>query len=351
MTRNKIIIIVIAALLLGCLMVFVKPLIAKYTFSEKDFAVKETEKITKIILTNTNGEKSELTKENDVWMINHQYKAREKAVQSLLHVIKNIQADYPVSKSGHNNVMKMMLGFNTKVEIFTTEKKAIKTYYVGPTTVTGDGTFMILEHKGKMTQKPYVTKILGMNGSLIPYYIADPKPWRSREIFAYPASNIKKIAITYPQTLEASFVIDNSGSKPTISSSFNKFIPIVGLTADSAKLYEYIHYYEVTYAENYINEYDQIDTIKNTSPYCIMQITDKNNKVNNITIYNLPTTERSKTQLDPMGNKIQYDTDKFVALINDGKDYALIQYYVFGKYFKRYEQFFNIPFEQLAGKK
>jgi hypothetical protein len=60
----------------------------------------------------------------------------------------------------------------------------------------------------------------------------------------------------------------------------------------------------------------------------------------------MPTTERTKTQYDPMGNKVQFDSDKFIALVNEGKDYALIQYYVFGKYFKRYDQFFNTPYRE-----
>jgi hypothetical protein len=77
-----------------------------------------------------------------------------------------------------------------------------------------------------------------------------------------------------------------------------------------------------------------------------MKITDKSNKENTLTIYNMPTTERTKTQYDPMGNKVQFDSDKFIALVNEGKDYALIQYYVFGKYFKRYDQFFNTPYRE-----
>ena len=346
MNRNKIIIISVCVLLLACLMLFVKPYIAQMSFNDKAFAVEKPETITKIILTNTEGKKTELTKENGVWMLNHQYKCREKVIENLLHVMKNVKADFPVSKSGHNNVMKMLVEFNTRVEVYTDKNKATKIYYVGSANVTGDGTFMIMENNGKMATRPYVCKVLGVSGALTPYYIADPKPWRSRELFAYQAKDIKQISIQYPRLQEASFVIDNSGKNPTISSSTNKFVALLSITPDSAKLYEYISYYEKTFAENYINEYANIDTIKNTVPYCIMKITDKSNKVNTLTIYNMPTTERTKTQYDPMGNKVQFDSDKFIALVNEGKDYALIQYYVFGKYFKRYDQFFNVPYRE-----
>lgn len=345
MNKNRLIIIVVCVLLLACLMLFVKPYLAKMAFNDKAFAVKDTEKITKIILTNTDGDTSILTKENNVWIINHQYKTRDKVIQGLLHVMKNVKADYPVSKSGHNNVMKGFLEFSTRVAIYTDDDKPDKVYYVGGSNVTGDGTFMIMEKNGKLSDRPYVGKVLGMSGTIIPYYIADPKPWRSRELFAYKPADIKSISIQYPEIMDASFLIDNSAALPTIQ-SFTDNTKLNSLKADSARLHEYISYYEQTFAENYVNEYDQIDTLRQTTPYCIMQITSKDNKVNKLNIYRQPTTERTKTQFDPMGNKVQYDSDKFIALVNDGKDFALIQYYVFGKYFKLYEQFFNVPFEQ-----
>lgn len=340
MARNKIIIIAVCILLLACLMIFVKPMIAKMGFDEKAFAVENTQDITKIILSNTIGNKSELTKENGVWMINHQYKCREKVIESLLNTIKNVRADYPVSKSGHNNVMKMLVSFNTRVEIYTNSKTAVKTYYVGGANVTGDGTFMIMENNHQMAKRPYVTKVLGVSGALTPYYIADPKPWRSRELFAYAPKDIKNISLSYPAKMDASFSIDNSGSAPRISPISSTLMP-VGIAADSMKLFEYLSYFEKTFAENYVNEYQHIDTLKATTPYCIMKISDKNNKVNTLTIYSLPTNERSKTQYDRTGNKVTYDSDRFIGLVNDGKDFVLIQYYVFGKYFKRYQQFFN----------
>jgi hypothetical protein len=351
MTRNKIIIIVVAVLLLACLILFVKPYLNSLSFNEKAFAIEHTEKISKVILTNTKGQKTELSKENNIWMLNHQYKAREQVVLNLLNALSNIKADYPVSKSGHNNVMKMLLSNNTKVEVYMDDDtQASKIFYVGGANVTGDGTFMILENKGKMAERPYVTKMLGVSGALTPYFIADPRPWRSREIFAYKANEIKNISIKYPQNMDASFMIDNCGKQPTIS-SYNNANTINNIPADSARLFEYISYYEKTFAENYINEYDNIDTTVNTTPYCIMTITDKKDSVNTLNIYRMPTTERTKTQYDAAGNKVPYDSDKFIGLINDKKDYVLIQYYVFGKYFKRYEQFFNVPFQMSPVKK
>jgi hypothetical protein len=38
---------------------------------------------------------------------------------------------------------------------------------------------------------------------------------------------------------------------------------------------------------------------------------------------------------------MEYDMDKFIGAINNDKEFVLIQFYSFGKFFKQYMQFFG----------
>lgn len=342
MKKNKWLYLTVFILVLASLVIVLVPMLRNLQTSDKNFAVEDVSSITRIVLTNTEGDSSDLTFEKGEWSINHQYKVRKFAIQNLLETLKNVKVDYPVSKAGHNNVIKDLMQSNVHVQIFTGGKKPSKTFYVGGPNVSNTGTFMIMEHDGKIAERPYVTSVLGGAGYLTGNFSAKPDDWRTREIFAYASATIKSIKIEYMLHPEGSFEINNDNiNKPTI-------IPLAGTKnidglPDTKRLIEYIGYFNSGYAENFINEYEHIDTFLMTVPYCLMTITDSKGTKNLIRIYHKPVTERTKKQFDEQGNPMTYDTDKYIAAINHDKEFALIQFYSFGKFFKKYFQFFGQP--------
>ena len=346
MKKNKWLYLMVFVLVIVSLVLILVPIISNLRASDKNFAVEDVSTITQIVLTNTAGDSSDLTLDNGEWYINHQYKVRKFAIQNLLETLKNVKVDYPVSKAGHNNVIKDLMQSNIHVQIFTGGKKPSKTFYVGGPNVSNTGTFMIMEHHGKIAERPYVTSVLGGAG----YLSAKPDDWRTREIFAYASSEIKTIKIEYKLQPEGSFEINNENiNQPSI-------VPLTGTKAidgapDTKRLIEYIGYFSSGYAENYINEYEHIDTFLMTIPYCLMTITDQKGHKNLIRIYRKPVTERTKKQFDEQGNPMTYDTDKYIAAINQDKEFALIQFYSFGKFFKKYFQFFGRPSTPISSTK
>ena len=56
-------------------------------------------------------------------------------------------------------------------------------------------------------------------------------------------------------------------------------------------------------------------------------------------IFLMPVNKRSKSQFDEVGEPLKYDVDRMYALVNDGKDFAIIQYYTFGKILLGYDDF------------
>ncbi len=49
--------------------------------------------------------------------------------------------------------------------------------------------------------------------------------------------------------------------------------------------------------------------------------------------------QRSKTQFDRKGNQLQYDLDRMFVSFNEGKDFGILQMFVFGKLFQNYSSF------------
>lgn len=338
MKRIRIIGLVFIILSILAVAIILPKWIASFMYNERDFAIKNISEIEQVILSNTNGDTAILSKENNIWMINHQYKAREKVVSSMLEVVQNLQVEYPVANAAQDNVNKMMLNFNTRVRVYGKNNKLLKTFLVGPGNISGQGTYMIQEHKGKLSKKVYVVNVPGATGSLVPYFIADPKVWRSRELFMYKPEQISEVYMQYTLFPESSFILTQKEGKRSLQPLLASAI-IEGKEPDSARMHEYLRYFEVSYAENYINQYPNIDTLKNKTPYALLRITDVKGAETTIKLYQMPVYERTKTQYTPMGDKLQYDTDKYIGLINKDTDFVLIQYYVFGKYLKRYEQF------------
>jgi hypothetical protein len=92
-------------------------------------------------------------------------------------------------------------------------------------------------------------------------------------------------------------------------------------------------------AESFANELGDKDSIISQTPFLVMSVTDKKGKTKKMTVFQMPLNKRSKLQHDQYGNELPFDLDRFYALINDGKDFVVIQNFVFGKVFRKYEDF------------
>jgi len=70
------------------------------------------------------------------------------------------------------------------------------------------------------------------------------------------------------------------------------------------------------------------DSILATTPYCIISLTDTNHTTQIIKTYRKGA---SPGEMDDFGKPAPYDMDRLYALVNDGKDFTSIQYFVFDK--------------------
>ena len=298
----------------------------------RNFAVEDTAAITKIFLADKNGNQVLLEKlKPGHWRANNKYDARNDAIENLLLTIKQLDVKEPVGKSGIENVIKLMSSNSTKVEIYQgDDDKPAKVYYVGHATQDNFGTFMLLEN----SSVPFVMHIKGFFGYLNTRYFAEEDKWRDSEIFNYELSQMQSLEITHSENPDKSFLITNINSGNPVLKSAGKIVSDL----DTALVYSYLSLYNKVNFEEFANEVkkEMRDSITQGNPLFVITITDILGKKNAVKAFRKPT--KSGTT-DMEGKTVYHDLDRMNALINNGKDFVIIQYFVFDPLTVSYKSF------------
>ncbi len=309
---------------------------------EGDFAVKDSKAISKIILSDTENKKVELTNPGGVWMVNGKYPAREELVQQLFDAITRVTSLCPVPTAAHDNVIREMLGHHVHAEIFDAKNNLLKSYWIGGPSVDGQNTYMLLEVDGKPASRPHMTYVPGVKGYLTFRYNTDEENWRTRVLFNYKPEEIKSLSVEYPADPKNSFTIVNIAKDSfTLSPVDEKFR--INDSYQQKFIQQYLAFYSSIYIEAFDNNYSLKDSVQKTTPFCTITVTEKDNSANKVKLFYMPISKRSKSQFDTKGNDMTYDIDHYHASIHDEKDFAIVQYYVFGKLLRSYKDFFFKP--------
>ncbi len=314
---------------------------ADATSPDQDFAVKDVSGIDRIFLADKSNTIADLRKEGNHWVINGKYKAFQPTVNVLLETIQKVQVYYPISNKRWNEVVKDLATKSTIVELYKNgETKPFKVYHVGGNTEDSRGTYMIMEINGKVAEKPYITHLPGMQGIINVRYFTDEVSWRDTGVFDYSAEQIRQVAINYFTQPEHSFTI-TAIDEDSINVS-RGFENIEDNTKPLNKdfLLRYLSSFSFLNVEGFVNERPGKDSVLASQPLLEIQVKDIAGKQKNMVVYLMPTGKRTKYQFDRAGEAIPYDIDRYYALLNEGKDFAIIQDFVFGKVFRKYDDFF-----------
>ena len=311
--------------------------------TEKAFTIENTKDINKIILTDTDKKRVELKDSNGNWIVNGRYPARKELMESLVEVFKRATILSPVPRAAHDNVVRQMLAQNIKVEVYAgKEQQPVKVFYVGGPTPDQTGTYMLLEVDGKISDRPYIVYIPGLRAYLTPRFNTIEEDWRSHTLFSYNPTDIKVLSIEYPGDEKKSFFINRLGKDSfEVRAKDEKFT--INQHYEQKYIQQYLSFYSSVSIEAFDNSYALKDSVMQTIPYCMITVTTNDSTINRTKIFYMPASKRSKTQYDIKGNPMAYDVDHYHAAINDNKDFAVIQYYVFGKLLRSYQDFFYKP--------
>lgn len=310
----------------------------KGTLSEKgQFAIEDTATITRIFLADKRDNIVLLQKETDgQWTLNDTLKARKEAVNILLKTMHGLAVKAPVSKSSYNNVITRLAANSVKVEVYQMvyrinifdkmklfpHEKRTKVYYVGHPTPDNMGTFMMIEG----SDTPFVVFLPGLRGYVSARYSAYPADWRDHTIFRTPPDNLKFIKVEFPGEPDQSFLLEKEGrsmikiTQLATGMVLNQF--------DTSRIVEFVNAYKFIAFESPIDAMEPkvMDSVTHSQPAHIITVGDVNGKVKSIKTFRRPNHDQAE---DLDGNLYPWDINRLYALIDDGRELVLVQYFVF----------------------
>ncbi len=314
------------------------PLIDKYKRGTikgelKDFAVKDINKVDRIFMSKKNGAKVELIKNKEgKWLVNNKYPVTEDKLKILLEeTLPFIEVKAPVSDAAYNNVVTKMASSAIKVEIYE-EGDLSKTYYVGGTTADELGTFMYMEG----STRPFICHIPGFKGYLSARFELSELRWRSKNIFNAPVNELKSVEVNYLRAPENSFKLIKSGNEikmeyPKLSGNINQqFIK------------QYSALFGGLYHEGFVERASElfVDSLSKANPEVLITVVKTDGLKTALKVYKKPVTQETKQQFDEEGNPLDFDTDRYYALIDNNKELIMVQEYVFRNVFKAPKDFY-----------
>lgn len=330
--------------LIAVLILLILAAVAYYVYTERgsgtikpelhNFAVEDTSAITKIFLADKTGQTVLLERQSpSEWTVNEGHKARKDAIDVLLKTINRVEMKAPVAKTAHDNIVKLMAGKSTKVEIYEGKKK-VKTYYVSDATKDNMGTYMLIE--GSST--PFVTHIPGFVGYLSGRYMTRPWEWRDTEIFKHRLSQIAEVKLDFHQEPERSFKITHSADrKVELFTLYPTEKPVVNMDTTAVKRY-LLAYQNIRFEGIQPYDSERIDSIVNSPPYFTISLVGRDGEKRSVTSYRLPANPGA---IDANDEPLEWDPDRMHAVVNGNEDeIMLIQYYSFDR--------LTIPWEYLV---
>lgn len=295
---------------------------------DRDFLVKDTASISRIFLADKEGHSAEIRREKDGWYVNGKYKCRSEAVLNLLEAIRLVEVKMPVPKTAKANVLRFMSSNAVKIEIYSGEDK-IKQYYVGHEPPDSEGSYLLLS-KGKGDENypdPYVCFIPGFKGILQPRFITNENEWRDRLVLNFIPPELTEIRLNY-NFLPA----DSSFSIKFLSASEFKLYNGSGkeLSFDMGRMRQYLIYFQNISYESLITDKSSrlLDSLRQNKAFAELRVLTKKGETKEYRFYRKAFTGEFNPEL---GIAYKFDPDRLFMNFDNGKEWALIQYFVFGK--------------------
>lgn len=339
MKKNRNIFIVFAILAIIALILWLTQSPNTFSRSLSNFKLDDSASVTKIFIGDKNNNSVTLTKiGTGKWTVNDKYPAQKLSVELLLKTMVNIEVSQPVAKAAHDNIIKEMAVNAVKVEIYQLvyridlfnlikwwpHEKLTKVFYVGGATPDNQGCFMLIEH----SSEPYVVVLPGFRGFVSPRFSPIEKYWRDYNVFKTQITEISSVKVEVPETQEYSYEVKNKGNNrfSIFATKDNRQLP----GYDTLKLLNFLSGFRNLNYEALINDMDKArkDSIIASKPFIIITLTDKAGISKTIKTFHKKGPE---DQTDSEGRPLPYDLDRLYALVNDGQDFTLIQYFAFDK--------------------
>lgn len=302
----------------------------------KDFAVKDTARISQIFLSDRSGNSIKLKRISERnWRVNDSIEAKHESMRLLLEVIYRVNVKNRVFRNSYNTIINDLASRGIKCEIyFDGHEQPEKVYYVGGPTPDATGTYMMLENSAM----PFVTEIPGFNGYLTPWYPTAIDHWKDNVVFTYAPQDIRRIAIDYPGLPARSFKLERQGNNFVLSSPLKPGTTMIGDTLALSNFLSRFHYVPFESIDK-INKEHYKDSISSTQALVNYVVTDTKGEDRRIRIYPMPLNDFSLTREDSLGNPLKYDVDRMLAWLESERQWVTIQHFTFDPILRSFQDF------------
>ena len=347
MKKNRYVLIAFLALAVIAFIFVLTNTTSTFKRLQSDFAVNDTSNITTIFMSDKNNNTVKMTRKlpGYNWIINDKYPGHKFNINMLLETMLNVQVKQPVPMAARNNMIRELSVNSVKVEVYQwvyrvdvfgirlfPQEKLTKVYYVGGATQDNHGTYMLMQD----SPDPFITYLPGLRGFLSPRYMPIEKYWRDYTVFRKNIHEIASVRVEFPTIPEQSFLINNHHDRniELVSLINNKVI----INYDTLKLMNFLAAFRNLNFEALLNDIDQHkkDSILASQPFTIITVTDTNGVSKTVKTFH---KKSGYDEADYNGKPLAYDLDRAYALVNDGRDFTLIQFFVFDKVLKPLKYF------------
>lgn len=287
----------------------------------RDFSVEDTAAVNKIFLADKQDQTLLLERQSDHWTVNGEYTARKDFVNLLLSTFKRMEVSAPVPKARLDYVLRSIAGSGIKCEIYKNDR-LYKTYYVGGVTEDNTGTYMIMEN----SDVPFVVHIPGFSGYLTVRYLPVLNEWRERIVFNYDVRDMHKVYLEYPDEPGESFIAVNHGNNKFDLKNING--ESVSFDFDTMLVKQFISQTKFVGFESFIREELRegiIDSLKSEPMVNKFTVETFDGDKKSMKTYHRPNIDQA---VDDEGVLYDFDLDKLYAVIEDGNQVVIIQYYI-----------------------
>jgi len=306
--------------------------------SATGFKLDDSASVTRIFMSDKNNNSVTLTRKGPgIWRVNDKYDGHRQNIDLLLKTMVNIEVQQPVAKAARNNIIKELAVNSVKVEIYQQvyrielfgkrwfpHEKMTRVYYVGGATQNNLGCFMLMQG----SEEPYVVVLPGFRGFVSPRYSPIENAWRDYNIFRVAIPAIRTVRVEVPANPEYSYEVRNDGQNHFSLISLSDQKEVSGY--DTLRLLNFLSGFRNLNYEALLNEISPSykDSILRSQPFITLSLTDTSGVTRTIKTFHKRGPDG---QTSPDGTPLPYDLDRLYALVNDGKDFTLIQYYTFDK--------------------
>jgi hypothetical protein len=246
-----------------------------YDAKEGDFAVRDIDKVARIVLTHGREAEYTLRKTSEGWLVNDMYRARMSSLEPLLEVIKLVSIRYIPPKAAEEHITWDIAAHGIQVDIYDAAGNLLKAYYVGGSTSDERGTHMRMVG----SSQPFVMHVPTMDGSIRPRFSLNLDDWRDRHFLNIDPDDIVQVTVEYPRQKSQSFVLEKArssyGVKPLYPALRSYPAEYRQGTGE-----EYLRALTGVACESYLSNYEKVDSIRSMVPVTRILITRRDTSRN-----------------------------------------------------------------------